>query len=62
MFSLIARGVLEPPHDFLKDGGRKIDAWYATLKSWKSASTTSRNLLQYQHARRPAHRKTVPPS
>ena len=31
MFSLIRRGVLDHLTDFLKDGGRKIDAWYATL-------------------------------
>ena len=31
VFSLIRRGVLDHLTDFLKDGGRKIDAWYATL-------------------------------
>ena len=31
VFSLMRRGVLEHLTDFLKDGGRKIDAWYATL-------------------------------
>jgi molybdopterin-guanine dinucleotide biosynthesis protein A len=31
VFSLMRRGVLDHLSDFLKDGGRKIDAWYATL-------------------------------
>ncbi len=31
VFSLMRRGVLEHLGDFLKNGGRKIDAWYATL-------------------------------
>jgi len=31
VFSLMRRGVLDHLADFLKDGGRKIDAWYATL-------------------------------
>jgi molybdopterin-guanine dinucleotide biosynthesis protein A len=31
VFSLMRRGVLEHLADFLKEGGRKIDAWYATL-------------------------------
>jgi molybdopterin-guanine dinucleotide biosynthesis protein A len=31
MFSLMRRGVLDHLSDFLKTGGRKIDAWYATL-------------------------------
>ena len=31
VFSLMRRGVLEHLSDFLKEGGRKIDAWYATL-------------------------------
>jgi len=31
VFSLMRRGVLDHLGDFLKDGGRKIDAWYATL-------------------------------
>jgi molybdopterin-guanine dinucleotide biosynthesis protein A len=31
VFSLMRRGVLEHLSDFLKDGGRKIDAWYASL-------------------------------
>ena len=31
VFSLVRRSVLEHLTDFLKDGGRKIDAWYATL-------------------------------
>ena len=31
VFSLMRRGVLDHLTDFLKDGGRKIDAWYATL-------------------------------
>jgi molybdopterin-guanine dinucleotide biosynthesis protein A len=30
-FSLMRRGVLDHLGDFLKAGGRKIDAWYATL-------------------------------
>lgn len=31
VFSMMRRGVLDHLSDFLKDGGRKIDAWYATL-------------------------------
>jgi len=31
VFSLMRRGVLDHLADFLKEGGRKIDAWYATL-------------------------------
>ncbi|MGB5082908.1 MAG: molybdenum cofactor guanylyltransferase MobA [Burkholderiales bacterium] len=31
VFSLMRRGVLDHLADFLKNGGRKIDAWYATL-------------------------------
>jgi molybdenum cofactor guanylyltransferase len=31
VFSMMRRGVLDHLADFLKDGGRKIDAWYATL-------------------------------
>jgi molybdopterin-guanine dinucleotide biosynthesis protein A len=31
VFSLMRRGVLDHLTDFLKNGGRKIDAWYATL-------------------------------
>jgi molybdopterin-guanine dinucleotide biosynthesis protein A len=31
VFSLMRRGVLDHLSDFLKTGGRKIDAWYATL-------------------------------
>ena len=31
VFSLMRRGVLDHLNDFLKSGGRKIDAWYATL-------------------------------
>lgn len=31
VFSLMRRGVLDHLNDFLKEGGRKIDAWYATL-------------------------------
>jgi len=31
VFSLMRRGVLDHLADFLKAGGRKIDAWYATL-------------------------------
>jgi len=31
VFSLMRRGVLDYLTDFLKDGGRKIDAWYASL-------------------------------
>jgi molybdopterin-guanine dinucleotide biosynthesis protein A len=31
VFSLMRRGVLAHLDDFLKGGGRKIDAWYATL-------------------------------
>jgi len=31
VFSLMRRKVLDHLADFLKDGGRKIDAWYATL-------------------------------
>jgi molybdopterin-guanine dinucleotide biosynthesis protein A len=31
VFSLMRRGVLDHLSDFLKEGGRKIDAWYASL-------------------------------
>ena len=31
VFSLMRRGVLDHLAEFLKGGGRKIDAWYATL-------------------------------
>jgi len=31
VFSLVRRGVLDHLTEFLKSGGRKIDAWYATL-------------------------------
>jgi molybdenum cofactor guanylyltransferase len=31
VFSLMRRGVLDHLSAFLKDGGRKIDAWYASL-------------------------------
>jgi molybdopterin-guanine dinucleotide biosynthesis protein A len=31
VFSLMRRDVLDHLSDFLKEGGRKIDAWYATL-------------------------------
>ncbi|HMH16964.1 MAG TPA: molybdenum cofactor guanylyltransferase MobA [Burkholderiales bacterium] len=31
VFSLMRRGVLDHLADFLKEGGRKIDTWYATL-------------------------------
>jgi len=31
VFSMMRRGVLDHLSDFLKEGGRKIDAWYATL-------------------------------
>jgi molybdopterin-guanine dinucleotide biosynthesis protein A len=31
VFSLMRRSVLDHLGDFLKSGGRKIDAWYATL-------------------------------
>lgn len=31
VFSLMRRGVLDHLSDFLKGGGRKIDAWYASL-------------------------------
>jgi len=31
VFSLMRRTVLDHLADFLKEGGRKIDAWYATL-------------------------------
>ncbi len=31
VFSLMRRAVLDHLADFLKDGGRKIDAWYGTL-------------------------------
>ena len=31
VFSLMRRGVLDHLTEFLKSGGRKIDAWYATL-------------------------------
>ncbi len=33
VFSLMRRGVLDHLADFLKEGGRKIDAWYATLNA-----------------------------
>src|SRR5712664_4216529 len=33
VFSLMRRGVLDHLGDFLKNGGRKIDAWYATLNA-----------------------------
>jgi molybdopterin-guanine dinucleotide biosynthesis protein A len=33
VFSLMRRGVLDHLADFLKGGGRKIDAWYATLNA-----------------------------
>ena len=33
VFSLVRRGVLDHLADFLKGGGRKIDAWYATLNA-----------------------------
>jgi len=33
VFSLMRRGVLDHLADFLKGGGRKIDAWYASLNS-----------------------------
>ena len=32
VFCLARRGVLDHLTDFLKNGGRKIDAWYATLR------------------------------
>jgi molybdopterin-guanine dinucleotide biosynthesis protein A len=32
VFSLVRRSVREHLHDFLSKGGRKIDAWYASLK------------------------------
>ena len=32
VFCLARRGVLNHLHDFLKNGGRKVDAWYATLR------------------------------
>lgn len=32
VFSLVATGVLPHLEAFLRDGGRKIDAWYATLR------------------------------
>jgi len=31
VFSMMRRGVLDHLSDYLKEGGRKIDAWYATL-------------------------------
>jgi len=31
VFCLVRRGVLNHLTDFLKGGGRKIDAWYSTL-------------------------------
>jgi len=31
VFCLMRRGLLDHLSDFLKGGGRKIDAWYATL-------------------------------
>ena len=33
VFSLVRRGVLDHLAEFLKGGGRKIDAWYATLNA-----------------------------
>ena len=33
VFSLMRRTVLDHLNDFLKGGGRKIDAWYATLSA-----------------------------
>jgi molybdopterin-guanine dinucleotide biosynthesis protein A len=33
VFSLMRRGVLDHLTEFLKGGGRKIDAWYATLNA-----------------------------
>ena len=32
MFSLVRTGVRSHLEAFLRDGGRKIDAWYATLR------------------------------
>ena len=32
VFSLVRRGVLPHLETFLRDGGRKIDAWYASLR------------------------------
>ncbi|MEK7436935.1 MAG: molybdenum cofactor guanylyltransferase MobA [Pseudomonadota bacterium] len=31
VFCMVRRGVLDHLSDFLKSGGRKVDAWYATL-------------------------------
>ena len=33
VFSMMRRGVLDHLSDFLKQGGRKIDAWYASLNT-----------------------------
>ena len=33
VFSLVRREVLEHLERFLRSGGRKIDAWYATLRT-----------------------------
>ena len=40
VFALVRRDVLPHLAAFLAGGGRKIDAWYAALASWKWISTT----------------------
>ena len=45
-------GVLPHLAAFLRDGGRKIDAWYATLRSSPCRSTTRRRVSQHQYSRR----------
>ena len=37
VFALVRREVLPHLTQFLQDGGRKIDAWYATLKATEVA-------------------------
>jgi molybdopterin-guanine dinucleotide biosynthesis protein A len=44
VFALVRTNVLQNLAAFLAGGGRKIDAWYASLQVSRSASTTSPTL------------------
>jgi len=56
VFSLVRRGVLDHLADFLRNGGRKIDALVRDAQRRGSQlRRRAGSLRQYQHARRAAH-------
>jgi molybdopterin-guanine dinucleotide biosynthesis protein A len=63
VFSLMRRGVLDHLADFLKGGGRKIDAWYATLNVVDVAFDDEPDAFSNINTREELHaRENVPPA